>query len=143
MADTTITFAGLTNPASRDIHAGVFAVVGGPHTYAATLSASQMYLAIPIPDRVQVLEGYVFSNHNASYSFLAIAGFPDATSLFMASTTIGQSLKQPFGKGVPHTVTLTDSDTFPRMKPLAVTIKTAASGTLNGAMTVVAFLQRP
>ena len=142
MADTTITFAGLTDGVHRDIHAGLFAVVGGPYTYAATLSASQVYLAIPIPDRVTIMDGYVFSDHNTSYSFLAIVGWPDAKSLFMASTTIPSSLKTPFGKGLPHTVTLTDSDTFPRMKPLTVTIKTAASGTLNGAMTVVAFLQR-
>lgn len=141
MADTTITQASLLNPTFRDIHSGEWAVYAD-HTYAATLSQSQVYLMLPIPDRVTITDGYFMSTHNASYSFLAVAGFPDTKSLFMVETTLPSSTKVQFTKGTPHLVTLTDSDTFPRMKPLAVTIHTAASGTLNGVLTALAWLQR-
>lgn len=141
MADTTISQAAISNPTFRDLAVGTFAVFAD-HTYAATLSQSQVYLMLPIPDRVTILDGYVLSTHNTSYSFLAVAGFTDTKSLFITQATIPSSVKYPFDKGVPHTVTLTDSDSFPRMKPLCVTIHTAASGTLNGVLTVMALLQR-
>ena len=140
MADTTITFSTFNVNKVKNVHSGVFAMYGS-HTYSAaqTLSQSQVYLAIPIPEGVVILDGFVKSSHNASYSFKASAGWTDAKSILMVSTTI-DSVGVRFN-GTPHEVTLTDTNTIPRIKPLAITIKTAASGTLNGTMSVIAWMQ--
>lgn len=140
MADTTITFSTFNSNSVRSVHEGVF-VMYGSHTYSAaqTVSASQVYLALPIPHSVVIVDGFVKSSHNASYSFKASAGWTDAKSILMSSSTI-DSVGVRFN-GVPHEVTITATDTIPRIKPLAVTIKTAASGTLNGTMSVIAFMQ--
>lgn len=141
MADTTITFAALLNRQGRDIHSGAFAQFG-TFTYAASLSASQVFLALPIPHGVTVLDGYALSTHNASFSMLVMAGWTEAKSLFMADATIDTGVIKRFDKGLPHEVTITDTNTSPRIKPLAITVKTAASGSIGGTLTVMALLQR-
>src|SRR5690242_12687925 len=110
MADTTISFSNISSVNYKDHHGGGAFGIWATYTYGLTISASQFFYALPIPDKVTILQGYVFSTHNTSYSFQAMVGWPDAKSLFMADQTVGSSSIQWFNQGLPHVNTLTDSD---------------------------------
>jgi len=143
MADTTITGTAVKSVTSRNIHAGTYALVESV-TQTTTPSASQVFLIMPLHSKVTVLDGWVTATFaGSSYSMDLQVGTITDHSLFMSQTevTSGQLLR--FNQGLPHTVTLTDSDTFPLMKPLTVTVAVAASGTIvtTPVYTVMALFQ--
>jgi len=143
MAATTFTSTLVKSGSLRDIHAGIFAAYGS-FTCTATPSASQTFLMLPIPDRVTVLDGWVKAVFSSSFSMDLKVGWIDDDSLFMAATEVLTNKSLRFNQGLPHTVTITDSDTFPLAKPLVVTIAVCASGTLTPSpvISVMALLQR-
>lgn len=130
MADTTITSTAVKSVTTRQIHAGVYALYA-TYTSTTTPSASEVFLMLPIQSGVTVIGGWVGATFTGgSFSMDLMAGFVDNKSLFLAATEFITNKVQWFNQGLPHTVTLTDSDSFPLVKALAVTIAVAASGTI-------------
>ena len=129
MADTTITSTAVKSVTTRQIHAGVYALYAS-YTSTTTPSASECFLLLPIQSGVTVLGGWLGATFAGSFSMDLMAGFVDNKSLFLAATEFVSGKVQWFNQGLPHTVTLTDSDSFPLVKALAVTIAVAASGTI-------------
>lgn len=144
MADTTLTSTAVKSTSYRNIHAGVFAVIESI-TLTATPSASQIMLMIPIPGKVTVLDGWVQAAYqSASFTWDLMVGWVYDHSFFRSPTEVlGTNIPVRFNKNLGHVVTLTDSDTVPLAKPLAVTVAVAASGTLatTPVVTVMALLQ--
>jgi len=142
MADTTITSTAVKSVTTRSIHAGTYAITVS-HTLATTPSASQMFYMIPLQSGVRVLDGWVKSTGLTSFSMDIMVGVLGDKSYFMAGVESSEDHALRFHRNLGHVVTLTDSDSFPLTKPLAVTIKAAASGTIGAtpAITVMAMLQ--
>lgn len=136
MASTTYTSTLVNSVTFRNIHSGTFAIYGS-HTLTETASASNVFLMLPIPDKVTIVDGWVKATFAASFSMDLKVGWPDADSLFMAATEVFTNKALSFNQGLPHTVTMTDSDSFPRAKPLTVTIAVCASGTFAATPTVI------
>lgn len=130
MADSTLTSTAVKSVSARRIHEGVYALYA-TYTATATPSASQVFLMLPAHSGVTVLDGWISAQFDSSFSLDLMAGFVDAKSLFVAGTEVSANKLLRFHQGIPHTVTLTDSDSFPLMKALAITVKAAASGTIQ------------
>ena len=130
MADTTITSTAVKSVTTRQIHAGVYALYA-TYTSTTTPSASEIFLMLPIQSGVTVIGGWAGATFTGgSFSMDIMVGFVDQHSLFLAATEIISGKNLQFNQGLPHTVTLTDSDSFPLVKALAITIAVAASGTI-------------
>ena len=142
MAETTITSTAVKSVSARNIHAGVYALYVN-HTLATTPSASQIYLMLPLHRGVTVLDGWVNAVGMDSFSWDLMVGFTYDRSLFTAPTEHLVNKPLRFEKNLPHLVTLTQTSTFPYMKPLCVTVKAAASGTIGATpvLTLMALLQ--
>jgi len=135
MADTTITGTAVKSVTSRNIHAGVFAMIESV-TLSVTPSASQVMLMLPLHSRVIVLDGWVRGDIASaagvvSYTMDLAVGLPEDHGLFMEATEIVSGTTLRLNRGLGHVVTLTDSDSFPLMKPLTVTIAVAASASIS------------
>lgn len=135
MADTTITSTAVKSVSARNIHNGVYALYV-THTMATTPSASQIFLMIPLHRNVTVLDGWVTAGGLTSFSMDLMAGYTYDKSFFSAATEVSANKLLRFEKNLPHLVTITDSDSFPLVKPLCVTVKAAASGTIGATPTV-------
>ena len=129
MADTTITSTAVKSVTTRQIHAGTYALYAS-YSSTTTPSASEVLLMLPIQSGVTVLDGWANATFAGSFSMDLMVGFVDNKSLFVAATEVSNGKLLRFHQNLPHTVTLTDSDSFPLVKALAITIAVAASGTL-------------
>lgn len=130
MADTTKTSSLVTSVTARNIATGMFALYAS-YTDTATPSASHVYLMVPLHSGVTVLGGWVSAVFaGGSFSMDLMVGPIDNKSLFLAATEVISGKAVQLNQNLPHLVTLTDSDSFPLMKPLAVTIAVCASGTI-------------
>lgn len=135
MTDTTITSTAVKSVTARQIHAGVYALYV-THAIAATPSASQIFLMMPMHSQVTVLDGWVTAAGFTSFSWDLMVGWTYDKSFFVAGTELSAARLLRFHQNIPHTVTLTDSDTFPLTKPLCITVKVCASGTIGATPTV-------
>lgn len=129
MADTTITSTAVKSVTTRQIHAGTYALYAS-YSSSTTPSASEVFLMLPIQSGITVLDGWANATFAGSFTMDLMVGFPDNKSLFVAGTEVSAAKLLRFHQNLPHTVTLTDSDSFPLVKPLCITIKGAASGTI-------------
>jgi len=143
MADTTKTSSLVTSVTARNIATGVYALWAS-YTDTATPSASHVYLMLPLHSGVTVLGGWVKAVFDGgSMSMDLMVGVIDNKSLFLAATEVLTGKAVTLDQNLPHVVTLTDSDTFPLMKPMTVTIAVAASGTIatTPVYTLLALMQ--
>ena len=126
-----------------EVHVGAFGVYA--EASIADWSASDIYLMIPLPDRVQVLDGWIKTTGGqagaGSGSFDVKVGTPDDDDKWITDTELLADTRVWFEGELGHVVTLTDSDTFPRMKPLIITVVSETSGSAGGLMQAFALLQ--